>query len=52
MANVYCYAGYIESEGGPLLFAMLLNQPKNTRKELLAHLQQQFGLPENSSTVR
>ena len=52
MTNVYCYAGYIESEGGPLLFAMLLNQPKNTRKELLAHLQQQFGLPENSSTVR
>lgn len=43
MTDVYCYAGYIDSDRGPLIFAMLLNQPQNTRKKLLKELESQFG---------
>jgi len=45
MTNVYCYAGYLDSPEGPLLFVMLLNQPANTRKLLLASLEKQFTVP-------
>ncbi len=42
MKNVYCYAGYLDSLEGTVLFVMLLNQPLNTRKDLLASLRQRF----------
>lgn len=38
MKSIYCYAGYIESRQGPVLFALLLNQNKNTRDQLLRSL--------------
>ncbi|MFV0437659.1 MAG: D-alanyl-D-alanine carboxypeptidase/D-alanyl-D-alanine-endopeptidase [Desulfopila sp.] len=43
MTNVYCYAGYLDSDRGPLLFVVLLNQQTNTRRELLTHLARQFA---------
>lgn len=38
MDSIYCYAGYIESRQGPVLFALLLNQSRNTRDQLLRSL--------------
>lgn len=42
MENVSCYAGYMDTSEGALLFVMLLNQQENTRKELMARLRQSF----------
>ncbi len=33
--SVFCYAGYLESHAGPVLFAVLLNQKRNTRNLVL-----------------
>lgn len=38
MKSIYCYAGYIDSRQGPVLFALLLNQSRNTRDQLLKSL--------------
>lgn len=51
MENVYCYAGYMDSSAGALLFVVLLNQQENTRKELITRLRQNF-LPQVSQQIR
>ena len=44
MDSIYCYAGYIESQHGPVLFALLLNQTRNTRDQLLRSLVRKIDL--------
>lgn len=39
MQDIFCYAGYLEEEGGLVPFAILLNQEKNNRKEVLKLIQ-------------
>ena len=39
MRNIFCYAGYLEEENRMVPFAILLNQEKNTRKDILQLLQ-------------
>lgn len=51
MTDVYCYAGYLDSPDGAILFVLLLNQPENTRKELLTSLTDRF-VPANWSPIR
>lgn len=51
MKGVYCYAGYMDSSEGSLLFAMLLNQQENTRQELMTRLRQNF-LPKISQPAQ
>lgn len=42
MRNVYCYAGYLDSVEGTVLFAVLLNQQENIRQIMLTNLKQNF----------
>lgn len=39
LTGVYCYAGYFPQDEALIPFALLLNQPENTRKQLLKELQ-------------
>ncbi len=39
LQGVYCYAGYFEKGNALIPFALLLNQPENTRDELLQALE-------------
>ncbi|MDK9709329.1 MAG: D-alanyl-D-alanine carboxypeptidase [Desulforhopalus sp.] len=39
LTGVYCYAGYFPQNDTLIPFALLLNQPENTRKQLLKELQ-------------
>ena len=39
MHDIFCYAGYFEEESGLVPFAILLNQEKNNRKDILGLLQ-------------
>ena len=39
MHDIFCYAGYFEEESGLVPFAILLNQEKNNRKDILRRLQ-------------
>lgn len=43
MNNVFCYAGYLDTPEGNVLFVLMLNQPENTRSLLLSSLTKQFG---------
>lgn len=45
MKDVYCYAGYLDTNDGSVLFVLLLNQPDNTRKLLLSSLEKRFAPP-------
>lgn len=45
MNSVYCYAGYLDNPEGTVFFAFMLNQPVNTRQELLSSLGKRFSPP-------
>lgn len=49
MEAVYCYAGYMDSSAGRIVFALLLNQQENTRNVWLTDLRRRF-LPRLSKT--
>lgn len=41
--GVYCYAGYLDSRNGTVLYSFLLNQKENTRNILLSDIRKYFN---------